>query len=297
MANKASGETVLHRAARQGYAVSTVVPHLPLFLTRLMQDVVTTCLESKTSDLNARDFAGYTALHESCASGHTHIARLLLSHGADPNACAGRGIRVLHDAIEHDRLQVVRLLLSYGADPSISTYKGTTPLQLAQSKAMVQLLQGFMSDLNGGEEQGISRWKFSHHESGSKHNGFDVFADPAPECESESEGMEDLIIEESETAMCDTFSMSLACGEPVATVVRLSDMVKQLGVTRAEFLVRYGGVEVVSVSEEEFESVARCNQLVGCRRKSKSERGSRVELVRLDDEVRAILGIERTRVP
>lgn len=260
---------------------------------------MTACLESKTCDLNARDFAGYTALHESCASGHTHIARLLLSHGADPNACAGRGIRVLHDAIEHDRLQVVRLLLSYGADPSISTYKGTTPLQLAQSKAMVKLVQGFMSDLNGGggQEQGTSRWKFSHHEAGSKHNSSDVFADAAPECESEEE-MQDLEIEESETAMCDTFSMSLACGEPVATVVRLSDVVRQLGVTRAEFCVRHAGVQVVSVSEEEFEWGARCNQLQGCRRKIKSQGvGSRVELVRLDDDVRAILAIERTRVP
>lgn len=261
---------------------------------------MTACLQSKTCDLNARDFAGYTPLHESCASGHLEIARLLLSHGADPNACAARGIRVLHDAIEHDRLQVVRLLLSYGADPSISTYKGTTPLQLAQSKAMVQLLRGFMSDLNG-ERDGVSgsRCKFSHYDSsGKQHSGFDVFADPAPDCDSESES-EDLVIEDSETPMCDTFSLPVV-GQSLVTVLRLTDVVSQLGMTRSEFCERHRGLEIICVPEEEFESKATCNQVLGSSvgKKMKSEgMGRRMELVRLDDEVRAILGIERTRVP
>ncbi|XP_014676477.1 PREDICTED: BCL-6 corepressor-like, partial [Priapulus caudatus] len=68
MVNKALGETLLHRAARQGY-----------------EDVAMYCLESKAIDPNVRDNAGYTPLHEACMRGNLLIARCLLMHGADPN--------------------------------------------------------------------------------------------------------------------------------------------------------------------------------------------------------------------
>lgn len=248
------------------------------------------CLEGPSCDINARDFAGYTPLHECCSSGHLDIARMLLSHGADPNACAGRGIRVLHDAIECDRLQIVRLLLAYGADPTICTYKGATPLELAQSKAMVILLRGVLSDLNGDQE--AMAWKFSHWEPGT---GCDVLHEPAPDCESTGGG--DVMIEESESPLCDSFSLRLDGGE-VVTVLRLSDVLTQLAVTRTEFCQRYDRLQILSLPEQEFESKATCNQLLGKKKKIKSDAAScKVDLVRLNDDVRAMLGIERTRVP
>lgn len=261
----------------------------------LRQDVVISCLESPACDINARDYAGYTPLHECCSSGHLEIARTLLSHGADPNACAARGIRVLHDAIECDRVQVVRLLLAYGADPTICTYKGTTPLDLAQSKAMLQLLRGVLSDLNGDEA--TAAWKFSHYEpAGSGRTGCDVFEEAAPDCDPESESeTADVVIEESERPLCDSFTLPVD-GEAAVTVLRLSDVLTQLAVTRTEFCQRYDRVQIVSVPQEEFESKATCNQLLGFGKKIKSEAGCKVELVRLNDEVRAMLGIERTRV-
>ena len=112
------------------------------------KDVVRLCLESDSCDVNARDNAGYTPLHECSSRGNLEIARLLLQHSADVNASAPGGIRYemimimmiiffeqfknlmvlilsnlarpLHDAIENDHIEIVRLLLSYGADPRIS---------------------------------------------------------------------------------------------------------------------------------------------------------------------------------
>lgn len=50
--------------------------------------------------------------------------------------------RPLHDAVENGHVEVVRLLLSYGADASLSTSTGLTPLELARSPVMVELLRG-----------------------------------------------------------------------------------------------------------------------------------------------------------
>ena len=57
------------------------------------QEVVTYILETGSIAANARDNAGYTALHESCVRGHLRVARLLVSHGADVNAAALDGTR------------------------------------------------------------------------------------------------------------------------------------------------------------------------------------------------------------
>jgi hypothetical protein len=257
--------------------------------------VLISCLESPTCDINARDFAGYTPLHECCSSGHLHIARTLLAHGADPNACATRGIRVLHDAIECDHVEIVRLLLSYGADPTICTYKGTTPLELAKSKAMLLLLRGFLSDLNGDEEKRSLHWKFSHFASSSI--GFDVFSEAAPDCDPDSERSGEVVIEASESPLCDSFTLPVD-GEAAVTVLRLSDVLTQLAVTRAEFCQRYDRVPILSLTHAEFESKATCNQLLSCwsGKKIKSETACKVELVRLNDDIRTMLGIERTRV-
>ncbi|RWS31774.1 BCL-6 corepressor-like protein [Leptotrombidium deliense] len=122
------------------------------------------CLQTDTCDINARDNAGYTPLHECCSRGHLLIAKALLEHGGDVNASAAGGIRPLHDAVEGDHLEVVRLLLSYGSDPTISTYSGLTPLKLARSKRMICFLRGFLSDITDDfqydSKEPVLPWKF-----------------------------------------------------------------------------------------------------------------------------------------
>lgn len=58
-----------------------------------IKEVVLYCLEKDVREVNRRDNAGYTALHEACARGWTHIVQVLLKHGADVNCSAQDGTR------------------------------------------------------------------------------------------------------------------------------------------------------------------------------------------------------------
>ena len=73
--NHSTGETVLHKAARLGYA-----------------DIAEAKIK-QGCDINAKDHAGWTALHEACARGKIDVVRVLLKYGADPNSCSNTGIR------------------------------------------------------------------------------------------------------------------------------------------------------------------------------------------------------------
>lgn len=62
-------------------------------LTSVAQDVVQYCLEKDIREVNRRDNAGYTALHEASSRGWTQIVQMLLKHGADVNCSAQDGTR------------------------------------------------------------------------------------------------------------------------------------------------------------------------------------------------------------
>ena len=57
------------------------------------QEVTLYCLATGNVDVNARDNAGYTPLHECCVRGHRAVAIQLLKYGADVNCCSVDGIR------------------------------------------------------------------------------------------------------------------------------------------------------------------------------------------------------------
>lgn len=258
-------------------------------LALLLQDVVQSCLQSNICDVNVRDNAGYTPLHECVTRGHLEIARMLLMHGADPEASAAGGIKPIHDAVECDHIEVTRLLLSFGADPTISTYAGSTPLKLSHSKAMSLLLRGFLSDLNG-DVVSDQRWKFSSFRSSPVvRNGFDIFASEAPEgqvsCHLET------LIEESDQPLCPTFSVRLSdSSTKVKTVARLKDVLQHLNMSRADFESQMKEHQIISI--QDFSSRSKCKQV----NETRKESCFKEEVLLWNQRLRVKLGVRLTKV-
>jgi hypothetical protein len=285
MVNKALGETVLHRAARLGYT-----------------DVVLYCLETKYVDVNSRDNAGYTPLHESCSRGHVVIARYLLAHGADVNAAATGGIRPIHDAMEHDHLETVRLLLTYGADPLLATYAGATPLKIARSPEMSGLIKGFLSDVTGEGDTCILPWQFdgSSRRLDPAETGYDVLDDVPSDSDDASSDDEELLFEASEKPLVPTYHVRVP-GSPDTWSVQhyclLSDVLRDTGLSRDQYHKQHRTAEHVTIKRGEFTDRTVCAQLGVNPSPLPSTTKDTVELVKLDDDLREMLGIESIVIP
>ncbi|CAG2104223.1 unnamed protein product [Medioppia subpectinata] len=275
MVNKALGETLLHRAARSNRI-----------------DVVKSCLQSNTCDVNAKDNANYTPLHECSTRGNLEIAALLLQCGAHVDASATGGIRPLHDAIENNHIEVVRLLLAYGADPNISTYSGATPLQLSRSKHMTTFLTGFLNDISGDKHKSSQPllWKFSEsaHISYTKQIGFDVFDGLPSDAEEESQ---DFLFEDNDRPLDITYRLRNSAKES-NHLMRLCDVLKRTGLTRDECTKRHVNVKIVSICRQELQR-STIGQLV---REWETDSSITEDMIVLDDSVRSILGIETLRL-
>ena len=78
--------------------------------------------------LEARDGAGYTALHYASSNGREEIARLLLSRGCNASPTTPSGRTPLHKAASNDHAPVISTLLQHGGDPSLHDADGTYPI-------------------------------------------------------------------------------------------------------------------------------------------------------------------------
>jgi ankyrin repeat protein len=78
----------------------------------------------------SNDIRGYTPFLAAVDSGHTAIARFLLSHGSSVHDTTQKGNTALHLAVACNRLEVVELLLKWGADPNKQS-QGFYPLDYA----------------------------------------------------------------------------------------------------------------------------------------------------------------------
>lgn len=296
MVNKALGETTLHRAARLGYP-----------------EAVAYCLKTKCVSVNARDNAGYTPLHECCSRGHLDIARALLQYGADVNASAAGGIRPLHDAVENDHVEIVRLLLSYGADPTIATYSGLEPMKLARSPMMAEFLQGFFADISGEvDSRPHLPWRFwgSAKCLDPEDCGYDVFdgVPSDPPCEGGADN--DFLFEVSDSPHLPTFRLLLPVANTKAqcNYLRLNDVLRKLCMSKEDFLQTYSHIDVLTVPSHEFEASAMCSPLLTgtkleaplvfrpCSTERIMDNGCITDLVRLDNSIRQVLGIETISV-
>lgn len=82
------------------------------------------------ADVNDRDYAGNTALHDAALKGHYEIVKLLLDHGAIIDIRSGVDDldTPLIDATSRGHLEIVKLLLTKGADPRIFNAQGKNAL-------------------------------------------------------------------------------------------------------------------------------------------------------------------------
>ncbi len=80
-------------------------------------------------------------LHSAAAGRHLEIARLLLSHGADPNAVQSDDFTPLHAAADNGHIEMIKLLLSFGADPGAKMKGGQTPYDIAVAKGYTEAIE------------------------------------------------------------------------------------------------------------------------------------------------------------
>lgn len=93
----------------------------------------------KSSPLNRQDQRGYTALSYAAVAGDAIIARLLLSHGADPRLASRENKPPMIYAIERGHPEVVLALVESGVNPRKKTAAGDTPLTCAVVNGHVEL--------------------------------------------------------------------------------------------------------------------------------------------------------------
>ncbi|XP_074657706.1 uncharacterized protein LOC141910794 [Tubulanus polymorphus] len=243
--NKNSGETVLHRAARLSY-----------------EDVALYCLETGHVDVNIRDNAGYTPLHECALRGHIQVAIHLINFGADVNCSASDGTRPIHDAVDNNRIEFVRLLLSYGADPLLATYGGKTPLSIARTSCMKAFLRGFLKDINGSSDAAAAgdagvaddddEWSFYGSrclDADDEDIGCNLFDNLPPDDEDADLHIQ---IELSSRPQITSYVLHLPGDTRPRHYVMLNHVIGQLQLTKAEFVNKHGDVDLRRVSATIF---------------------------------------------
>ncbi|XP_009704764.1 PREDICTED: ankyrin repeat domain-containing protein 32, partial [Cariama cristata] len=122
----AKGETALHKAC-----ISNKVE-------RLIQ-----LLSSPGTDINAKDYAGWTPLHEACNHGSTVCVREILQRCPEVDLLSQvDGVTPLHDALSNGHVEIGKLLLQRGGPVLLQQrdFAGKLPLDHVESLPVKQEL-------------------------------------------------------------------------------------------------------------------------------------------------------------
>jgi ankyrin repeat protein len=149
--------TPLHVAAQYGRVevVQVLLEHVAN-LGAEDDDRKTTC-QVVSDCVDARNAEGKTPLYFASQGSYrgvntalSHIARLLLEHGADINALSEDRSTPLHIAARDGRVEVVRVLLEYGANVGLEDGHGRSALQVASNEGH-DVVMKFLSEHCAGK--------------------------------------------------------------------------------------------------------------------------------------------------
>ena len=111
-------------------------------------------MEESGAIVNAKNFAGDTALHVMVRHDRLDCALALVTHGADINCADAKGNTPLHLAVELAHVSLVRAMLVFDADTGLENAQGQTPyalaLKLAQESSLIDSI-GLGTSLKGEE--------------------------------------------------------------------------------------------------------------------------------------------------
>ncbi|XP_077450651.1 protein phosphatase 1 regulatory subunit 12A isoform X1 [Stigmatopora argus] len=93
------------------------------------------------ADINYANVDGLTALHQACIDDNPDMVTFLVTHGASINQPDNEGWIPLHAAASCGYLAIAEYLISQGASVGVVNSEGDTPLDIAEERAMEELLQ------------------------------------------------------------------------------------------------------------------------------------------------------------
>jgi len=264
--NKSAGETILHRAAKQG-----------------LPDIAAYALSMAKMSPSVKDNGGIPPIHKAAFHGHQKIVELLLKFGTDPNTNV-KGTRPLHEALEGGSRRSVHQLLSFGSDPMLYDYSGNMPIDLAEGNDdMHEYFGSVLADLHGKESK---RWNVSKNQD---------FSMPGVKLYQQDE------IDSLPICLEDTFDLSY---QPLPAYYRIGDKPGQYALnvdlrrfTSIDFTRGTGSCsrfEVISMSKEDFIRTARCC-LLGHKPNisaSLNPHDGLIYLVKVDNYLQKIMGVE-----
>ena len=115
----------------------------------------------KSTEVNAVDRDGGTALHQAACNHHVEVVKALLRAGATANIADGAGRTPLHFAARELQTGIAKLLLDAGAEVDAQDEHGSTPLAEAvfateDDPAMIRLLIAAGANRNRKNKSGVS---------------------------------------------------------------------------------------------------------------------------------------------